>query len=665
MTRILIVDDKEQNRYMLQVLLQKSGYSVESAADGAEALALARRNPPDMVVSDVLMPVMDGFNLCREWRKDPALCSLPFIFYTSTYSDPRDEEFALKLGADKYIVKPADPAGLLDTFKEVLSDHSQRKPASAYPPADQREGYFKNYSEVLVRKLEDKLELFRTIFTIDPSVIFLLSDAYAILELNRTAESPLGVRGKEALDRNFIDSFVPEAHRPGFIEQIKTALSGGTMRDFESVMRFTDDGPERTLLWNAQRLMRASGAVEGVLLIGKDITLRRSAEKQRAEIENQLRQAQKMEAIGQLAGGVAHDFNNLLFGIVAGSELIKKDSADPNVQAHARQISDMAMKGGSLTRQLLTFARKGTYVIAAVDVRKSVGNVINILKHSVDKRISIEERYGAAVVQVGTDAAQLENAILNLAINARDAMPKGGRLTFEAQTLALKEDDCTAQPYECRPGDYVEIAVGDTGIGMEKETQAHIFEPFFTTKGIGKGTGLGLSSVYGFTKQMGGFLRVDSEKGRGSVFRMYLPLSGGRETAAPVEEQSEIVKGSGHVLLVEDEPALRDLGLRILRNLGYQTAACEDGEEAIKYLRNNSEKVDLVILDLIMPRLGGYDCFMEIRKISPAIPVIISSGFGVDSEVQSMLDSGARGFIQKPYRIEAFSRLIAEKIRKR
>jgi two-component system, cell cycle sensor histidine kinase and response regulator CckA len=315
MSRILIVDDKEQDRYLLQILLQRSGYTVEVAADGAEALASARTNPPDMIVSDILMPVMDGFTLCREWRKDNALSSLPFVFYTATYTDPRDEEFALKLGADRFIVKPVEPALLLEMLKEVLSNLTQRKAGQGKSFSYEEEGYFKNYSEVLVRKLEDKLELFRAIFTIDPSAMFLLSPSYTILELNTSAEKALDVRGEDVLDNSFVDCFVPQTHRAAFIEQIETAFSGSTMRDFESTVRLAD-GSERTLVWNAQRIMRASGIVEGVLLIGNDITARKSAEKQRTELEDQLRQVQKMEAIGQLAGGVAHDFNNILSAIM-------------------------------------------------------------------------------------------------------------------------------------------------------------------------------------------------------------------------------------------------------------------------------------------------------------------------------------------------------------
>jgi CheY-like chemotaxis protein len=365
-----------------------------------------------------------------------------------------------------------------------------------------------------------------------------------------------------------------------------------------------------------------------------------------------------------LAGGVAHDFNNLLFGIVGNSELIKRGCKDKAIQDYAQQICDIALKGGSLTRQLLTFARKGQYVISLLDVRRSMSNVVQILKHSLDKRISIEVKASAEPLLVKTDAAQLENAILNLAINARDAMPLGGQLVMEAGVTRLDEGYCGKLAFECLPGDYVEITVSDTGTGMDKETLSHVFEPFFTTKEPGKGTGLGLSSVFGFAKQMKGHVHVHSEKGRGSLFKIRLPLSREKETERN-EEESVIVKGSGHILLIEDEQGIRDLVQRFLIELGYSVTCCVDGEEGVRYFREISENVDMVILDLIMPKLGGHDCFVELRKIDPSIPVVISSGFGIDTEVQKMLDSGAKGFIQKPYRFADLSKIISEKIRKR
>jgi len=456
-------------------------------------------------------------------------------------------------------------------------------------------------------------------------------------------------------------NMIPKQEHGRILEHTRNILAGKKMPAIEHhIVR--KDG---IILWVCDTPILKFDA-EGVLIsydgVINDITKSKKAEEERLLLEEQLLQGRKMEAIGQLAGGVAHDFNNLLLGIVGNCELIKRECGDKSIQAYAQHVIDIALKGGTLTQQLLSFARKRQYIISLSDVREAITNIVSILKHSIDKRIAIVVKTCAEPLWVKTETAQLENAILNLCINARDAMPQGGQLVLTAGGVRLSEADCSQLTFKCPPGDYAEITVRDTGIGMDKETQSHIFEPFFTTKEVGKGTGLGLPSVFGFTKQMNGHVHVYSEKGHGSIFKIRLPLSQEKKTDFK-EEESVLVKGHGHILLVEDEPGIRTLITNFLTSLEYSVTCCADGEEGVRYFKENSEKVDLVILDLIMPKLGGYDCFMELRNIAPSIPVIISSGFGINTEVQKMLDSGAKGFIQKPYEFMQLSKLIAEVIR--
>ncbi|MCX7725494.1 MAG: response regulator, partial [Chitinispirillaceae bacterium] len=234
--RILIVDDKEQDRYMLQVMLTAAGYKVDAAPDGAKALAIAKQNPPSLIISDVLMPVMDGFTLCREWHKDPLLSSIPFVFYTATYTDPRDEDFALNLGADRFIVKPISPTTFLEIIKDLLTKYSELKDKKKVPSRDnlQDEGiFFKKYSEVLIRKLEDKLELFRIVFTTDPSPMFILSEKLRIIELNISAQKLIGIKEDEALDKDFIEKFIPKNLRADFKEKMEKVLDGEVVISLE------------------------------------------------------------------------------------------------------------------------------------------------------------------------------------------------------------------------------------------------------------------------------------------------------------------------------------------------------------------------------------------------------------------------------------------------
>jgi two-component system cell cycle sensor histidine kinase/response regulator CckA len=658
MSRILIVDDKDQDRYLLQVLLEKSGHVVEAASDGAEALAHARKSPPDMVVSDILMPVMDGFNLCREWRKDPALCSLPFVFYTATYTDPRDEEFALKLGADKFIVKPVDPAVLKDALTEVLSSASRNKPG---PYLDHEEGYFKNYSEVLVRKLEDKLEQFRAIFTIDPSAIFLLSPSHTIMEINRAGTVLLGVHPDEALDKNFVDQFVPTAQHASFVGQIQAALSGGTMRDFESAIRLSD-GSERTLVWNAQRLMRATGTVEGVLLIGNDITARRSAEKKRTELEDQLRQAQKMEAIGQLAGGVAHDFNNILSAILGYCDLmllqLKKE--DPLTQK-VDQIVKCSTRAAGLTRQLLAFSRKQVLEPKILNLNQIVSNVETMLRRLIGENIEFTTALAPDLASVKADPGQIEQVIVNLAVNSRDAMTNGGKLTIETANVHF-DDDYAGQHVASVPGNHVMIAVTDTGCGMDDATKSRIFEPFFTTKEKGKGTGLGLATVYGIVKQSGGNVWCYSEKDKGTTFKIYLPMVSEKATIADLRRKGAATPayGSETILVAEDEDTIRELMHDMLSIAGYKVITAANGGEALLACRNFKDKIHLLVTDVVMPHMSGRELAQSLEELRPGLKILYTSGYTDDAIVHhGFLDEGTP-FLQKPFDMDALTRKVRE-----
>ncbi|MBN1576244.1 MAG: response regulator [Chitinispirillaceae bacterium] len=379
------------------------------------------------------------------------------------------------------------------------------------------------------------------------------------------------------------------------------------------------------------------------------------------KLTDQFHQAQKMEAIGQLAGGVAHDFNNLLMIISGYGDLIKSGLPEDNgLQKFAQQIVETSLKGGQLTRKLLAFARKGKYVTTMVDVHGVMDSVIDLLRHSIDRRINIERKYRAEPSIVIADAYQLENALLNLGINSRDAMPDGGVLTFETDHVSLDAAYCRRQPVERIPGNYLRICVSDSGTGMDEETQKHLFEPFFTTKEAGKGTGLGLAGVYGFVKQNNGFINVYSVAGKGTTIKFHLPAAVKTEIAVKTPVIVETVKGHGHILFVDDEPALRKIGFLFLTELGYRVTCCGDGAEAIEYFGENWRDVDLIILDMIMPKMDGLDCYNRIKEISNTVPVLATSGFGMNTEIRNIVDAGVKGFLQKPFQMEKLAKVISD-----
>jgi signal transduction histidine kinase/CheY-like chemotaxis protein len=380
------------------------------------------------------------------------------------------------------------------------------------------------------------------------------------------------------------------------------------------------------------------------------------------ESQDRLRQAEKLEAIGLLAGGIAHDFNNQLTGIMAFADLIRINAKD-NAETRnlAESIIACSRRSADLTGQLLAFARKGNLLTVPVDLHHIVADVISLLKHTIDKRITLRQELIANPSTILGDPAQLENALLNLALNSRDAMPAGGELIFATGIVNLAEAYCKTIPYEIVPGAYLRLSVSDTGCGIDKDILNRIFEPFFTTKGQGKGTGMGLPAVYGTVRSLKGAITVYSEPGHGSSFHLYFPLLENEgPICSPAVETALSEKGHGHVLLVEDEQTVSECVKKLLQLLGYTVTVCNNGMEALVFYRDSWKSVDLVILDMIMPVMGGKDTFIAMKRINPDIIALLASGYSLNGEAQSILNMGVRGFIQKPFAIaELFENISA------
>jgi signal transduction histidine kinase len=403
-------------------------------------------------------------------------------------------------------------------------------------------------------------------------------------------------------------------------------------------------------------LLRRDGAVFGISVFGRDITEQR-------RMESHLRQMQKMDAIGQLAGGMAHDFNNQLGGIFCAVELMRKQLKVAALQPYVDQIWQSAERAAALTRQLLTFARKGELHMEPVDAHALLGELVAMLARTLDKRITLKQSLAAGEHHVMGDHTQLQNALLNLALNARDAMPGGGELTFS--TMVAAHPDVRVHP-ELPTGRYLQLSVTDSGSGMSEATKQHLFEPFFTTKEVGKGTGLGLAAVHGTIKSHHGTIMVHTELGHGTTFHLFLPLiAEPRIEALCVNEvravpvATPVQKGGGRILVVDDEAALRQVLEMMLQNMGYEVVLCEDGAKAVNYYRTNWQAIDLVILDMVMPNGGGREIFQLLQGINPMIQVLLASGYGLDGQAQRMLDEGVAGFLQKPFKMADLSGKVA------
>jgi len=410
------------------------------------------------------------------------------------------------------------------------------------------------------------------------------------------------------------------------------------------------DGTKRAVEASVSLRRDAEGEPIGFRGIVRDIS-----EKQR--LEAQLQHAQRMESVGTLAGGIAHNFNNLLMGIMGYSSLMLLDT-DPDHPNHKwlKNIQKQVKSGSKLASQLLGYAREGSYEVKLISLNhliKETSDTFGMTK----KEITVHQELSEKLYGIKADQGQIEQVLLNLYVNAADAMPGGGDLFLK--TINVADKDMTGKPYKVKPGNYVLLTVRDTGVGMDEETKERIFEPFFTTKGLASGTGLGMASAYGIIKGHGGYIDVDSKKGRGTTFSIYLPA-----TEEDVEEKKvsadELLKGKGTVLLVDDEEVVLDAGGQMLKHLGYEVLLAGDGQEALKLYKKNQDKIDLVLLDMVMPMMGGGKTFDRMKEINSDVKVLLSSGYSIEGEAKEILKRGCDAFIQKPFKLEQLSQKIGE-----
>ncbi len=396
---------------------------------------------------------------------------------------------------------------------------------------------------------------------------------------------------------------------------------------------------------------------KGVTFTALDITERKQAEEEKRILKERLQHAEKIEAIGTLAGGVAHDFNNLLMGIQGNASLALKD-IDPThpTYENLKRIEEQVQSGATLTKQLLGFARGGKYEVKPTDMNEILEKISSMFGRT-KKEISIQRKHGKDLWSVEVDRGQMEQVFLNLYVNAWQAMPGGGEIYLETQNVLL--DEAIALSLFAKPGKYVKIAVTDTGTGMDEKTKARIFEPFFTTKGMGRGSGLGLATVYGIIKGHHGMINVYSEPGHGTTFTVYLPASE-KEVVTEKTATEEIVRGKETILLVDDQKMVMEVSKEMLETLGYKVYAAGSGQEAIAVYMEKKDKIDLVILDMIMPGISGAGTFDRLREINPDVKILLSSGYSLNGQAQEILDRGCKGFLQKPFRLSQLSGKIRE-----
>ncbi len=419
------------------------------------------------------------------------------------------------------------------------------------------------------------------------------------------------------------------------------------------------NGTERRVARSGAPISAGSGDIVGVVLILRDVTEERL-------LAEQLRQAQKMDSLGQLAGGIAHDFNNMLGGIMSAADFLKVKITDETQQKMVNVILDGAGRASGLTRQLLAFSRKANVHAVPIDLHDLLNETIRLLERTIDRRVTIESEFVHAGICVQGDPAQLENAFLNLGINARDAMPGGGKIQVITETKHVNTEACRSHGLEeSAAGSFALVRIADSGHGMDAATLERAFEPFFTTKEVGGGTGLGLSAVYGTVREHGGFVTGTSVKGEGSEFCVYLPLSDEIPQKPVISREEEPAAPGRTVLLVDDEEVIRKSTSAVLRDQAYTVILARDGLEAVALYRELGSSIDVVLLDLVMPRMNGKDVFFALREMDPDVRVLLSSGFARDGIASEILgEPEIMGFVQKPYRrpelLAALARALGE-----
>jgi signal transduction histidine kinase/CheY-like chemotaxis protein len=438
-------------------------------------------------------------------------------------------------------------------------------------------------------------------------------------------------------------------------ERLKETGKPENVADYDVIRK---DGSNVSLELSVSLLKDQDGLPMGYRGILRDVSERKKTEEEKHKLETQLQQAQKMESIGTLAGGIAHDFNNILMGIQGNASLmlLKIDSEHPNHEK-IKNIEKYVQNGTALTKQLLGFARRGKYLLKATDLNEIIDKSSSLFART-KKEIRIHTDLYEDLWTAEVDRGQIDQVLLNLYVNAWQAMSNGGDLYLQTENVIL--DRSYIKPYTVEPGRYAKISVSDTGVGIDKETQERIFEPFFTTKEMGRGTGLGLASVYGIIKSHGGYINVYSEKERGTVFTIYLPASAKEVLRDEEGSPAMLVKGTGTILLIDDEKMILEVGLELLEELGYTVLSAMSGQEAIDVFQKDQDNIDLVIMDMIMPGMGGGETFDRLKEINPEVKVLLSSGYSINGQATKIIRRGCDGFIQKPFNMNQ----LAEKIQK-
>jgi two-component system, cell cycle sensor histidine kinase and response regulator CckA len=636
--RLLLVDDNENDVAICIRELKKGGleFQADSVNTREDFLQRLRDHAYDVVLADYRLPGWTGMEALEQIKQ--LGLDIPVILVTGTLGDDLAVE-CIKQGVTDY----------------VLKEHLARLPLAIRRAQEQRR--LRGAEALAVEALRESEARYRgLVHNATYGILWALVPDGELLYVNPALVHMLGYESPEELIQiKFTKGFYCD---PSEWEKsdAEFAKKGRLDTTFEWKRK---DAKVITVRVNGRHVVDPERKAECIEEIVEDVT-------ERLALEKKLQQAQKFESIGQLAGGIAHDFNNMIGAILGWADLgMEETEAESRVHRHFEKVRHQADRAAALTRQLLAFARRQILEPRNMDLNLTVTETLSLLEKVFGSNIEIKATLASDLAVVRADPTQVEQVLMNLCINARDAMPNGGAMVIETKNMTLDDKYCTFHPL-ARPGHYAMLCVSDTGIGMDAVTLDRIFEPFYTTKEQGKGTGLGLATVYGVVRQHGGFVHVYSEPGIGSTFRVYFPASAQVADAQNRAEDSRPVRGGAETVLVaEDHEGLREIAREILTSLGYQVVLAADGEQAVREFQANPARIDLLLLDVVLPKLSGLEAYGRICEVKPGVPVIFATGYGADIALRDKVHQQGLPVLQKPYTARDLARKVREALDRR
>jgi PAS domain S-box-containing protein len=616
---ILNVDDDEAGRYAVSRGLRRNGYEVLDSSTGSEALELAAGARPDLVLLDIHLPDIDGFEVCRRLKEDPATAGIPVLHLSASFRDDSSRAKGLNSGADGYLTEPVDPEVLHATVKALLrmkaAERAERMAAQEW----------------------------RSTFDAIADGVAILDAQGIIIRTNRALGVIVNRPHSDLIGMAWLDLFPA---------QPANSLQVTRNSDQRKVAERSYDG--KVLRITSDLICGENAEITGCVAIASDIT-------EWSILQEMLQQSQKLEGIGLLAGGVAHDLNNLLTGILVNASLALED-APCSIDGYLRDVVRAGERAADLVRQLLAYAGKGRRVTRITDVPDLVRDLIPLIQAGIPRNVEIVLDFEAGVAPVEGDAAQLRQVLMNLVINGAEAVGEAaGTVRVRVRSEHLEGADVGGRYYAAErvePGQFVAIEVSDTGGGMDEATQSRIFDPFFTTKVLGRG--LGLAGTLGIVRQHRGGIRVQSAPGQGTTFKVVIPAS----VARPVETPESVVSSqppvSCAVLVVDDSDIVRNVTRAALKKAGYRVTLAENGRQGVELFSQTPDEFSIVLLDLSMPKMGGAEALGQLRRLRPNAKVLIVSGHGETDVMRKFGDSSTAGFLQKPFTADRLIQKIRE-----